>query len=94
MRRRGVITGLGGAALAWPLSAPTQQDERKRRIGVLMPLPAEDAGAKAYVAALLRGQLQLGWSDGGNMRIEYRAGAEDADRFRRDAAELVASRPR
>src|SRR6185295_14056180 len=36
---------------------------------------------------------QLGWSVGGNMRIDYRWGAGDGDRIRRYAAELVALAP-
>src|SRR5262249_8501329 len=36
---------------------------------------------------------QLGWTEGGNVRIEYRWAAGDADRFRRYAAELVALAP-
>jgi putative ABC transport system substrate-binding protein len=33
---------------------------------------------------------QLGWTDGRNVRIEYRRAAADADRIRQYAGELVA----
>ena len=79
MKRREFITLLGGAAVAWPLAARAQQPERMRRIGVLTNLVADDPEAQARVGAFLQGLQQLGWTDGRNMRIEYRWGAGDAD---------------
>ena len=40
-----------------------------------------------------QGLAELGWTVGRNVRIEYRWGAGDLDRFRRYAAELVALSP-
>ena len=64
-----------------------------RRIGVLMGLSADDPEGQARLAAFLQGLQQLGWTDGRNVRIDFRWGAGDADRFRRYAAELVALAP-
>jgi putative tryptophan/tyrosine transport system substrate-binding protein len=92
--RRQFLTLLGGAAAAaWPLAARAQQGDRLRRIGVLMNLTADDLEASARVTALAQGLQQLGWTDGRNVRIDYRWGAIDADRSRRYAAELVALAP-
>ena len=42
MRRREVIAGLAGVAIAGPLAAGAQQPgERRRRIGVLTPAAAQ-----------------------------------------------------
>ena len=80
MRRREFITLLGGAAVAWPLAARAQQGERMRRIGVLMTLAADDPEGQARIAAFLQGLQQLGWTDGRNVRIDYRWAAGDAER--------------
>jgi putative ABC transport system substrate-binding protein len=93
VRRRTFITLLGGAAVAWPVAARGQQDERMRRIGVLIGLAADSAGGQARLAAFLQSLQQLGWTDGRNVRIDTRWGEGDADRLRRYAAELVALAP-
>ena len=93
MRRREVITLLGGAAAAWPLAAHAQQPERMRRIGLLLSATADDAEFQVWVGAFLQGLALLGWNLGRNVRIETRwAGANSAD-IRNYAAELVALAP-
>jgi putative tryptophan/tyrosine transport system substrate-binding protein len=93
MRRREFITFLGGAAVAWPLAVRAQQGERMRRIGVLVSAVEGDPRGLEYVTAFAQGLAELGWTVGRNVRIEYRWGAGDLDRFRRYAAELVALSP-
>jgi putative ABC transport system substrate-binding protein len=92
MRRREFITLVGGAT-AWPLTARAQQPERMRRVGVLMNLGPDDAEGQARLAALLQGLQERGWAVGRNLRIEVRWGAGDAERLRRQAAELIALEP-
>jgi len=93
MRRREFVTFLSGAVAAWPFAAGAQPRERVRRIGVFMPGVADDAEFQVRNAAFLQGLGGLGWTVGRNLRIEYRWGAGDADRYRAIAAELVATEP-
>src|SRR5215207_6523525 len=92
MRRREVIAGLAGAAVASPRSASAQQGERVRRIGVLMNLASDDPEAQARIAAFRQELQQLGWTDGRDVRIDYRW-AGDASRFHGYAEELLALAP-
>jgi putative ABC transport system substrate-binding protein len=93
MKRRDFITWLGGAAAGWPLATRAQQAERVPRVGVLMNQAANNPLGQERFNAFVQGLRQLGWTDGHNVAIEVRWGAPDADRFRRDAAELVALQP-
>ena len=93
MRRREFITLFGVAALAGPRAARAQQADRVRRVGVLMSRAAGDPEEQARFAAFLEGLQKLGWTDGRNVRIDYRWAAADADRSRTYAAELVALAP-
>ena len=91
--RRAFITLLGGAA-AWPLAARAQQGGATRRIGALAGgVAADDPDSQANIAAFLEGLAQLGWTDGRNVRIEYRWGLGDAANIRKYAAELAALAP-
>jgi putative ABC transport system substrate-binding protein len=93
MRRREVITLLGGAAAAWPLAARAQRPDEMRRIGVLMGYAVSDLEAQAWVTAFGQGFKELGWIVGRNVSIDYRFGAGDADRMRAYAEELVGLAP-
>src|SRR5262249_21700237 len=55
-----------------------------------MNLPAEDAEGQARVAAFVAGLRESDWTDDRILRVDTRWGEGDADRIRRDAAELVA----
>jgi putative tryptophan/tyrosine transport system substrate-binding protein len=91
--RRKFLAALGGAAMAWPLAARAQQPERVRRIGVLMSAVEGDQRGLESITAFAQGLAELGWTVGRNVRIEYRWGAGELDRFRRYAAELIALSP-
>jgi len=90
MRRRDFIKMIGGGAAAWPLVARAQQAERMRRVGVLMPFAKDNPDGQARVAAFLRELQQLGWTEGGNIQIEYRWDTGD---LRKAATELVTLSP-
>jgi len=79
--------------LAWPLAARAQQRQRMRRVGVFTPGTADDPEHKTRDAAFLQGLGELGWIVGRNLRIDYRWGAGDYERFRAMAAELIELNP-
>ena len=69
-----------------------------RRIGVLTALPSDDPEGMARIGAFLQELQQLGWTDGRNVRIDYRWGADDTERIRAErickyVAELVELAP-
>jgi putative tryptophan/tyrosine transport system substrate-binding protein len=92
MRRREFITGLG-SAVAWPLVARAQQGERVRRIGVLMAFDETDPEGKARYSGFTQGLAELGWNNGPNLQMDVRWAADNADRMRMFAKELVDLQP-
>jgi hypothetical protein len=68
--KRREFKSLLGATAAWPLAARSQQGERMRRIGALIPLSANDPQTQTRNAAFLQGLRQLGWTVGHNVQIK------------------------
>jgi putative ABC transport system substrate-binding protein len=91
VNRRQFITLLGGAA-AWPLAARAQQPDQMRRIGVLVGLAEDDPVIRARLAAFRQGLEKRGWSEGRNVRIDYRFAPASAQ-MQVLAKELVALQP-
>ena len=91
MRRREFIA-LAGGVVAWPFAARAQQDNRVRHIGVFMNLPEGDPDGTHWIAALLKSLDEFGWTEGRNIRLDFRWGA-DAAHVQKNAEELVALNP-
>src|SRR5215203_113261 len=91
MKRREVVAGMMGAA-AWPFAARAQQ-ERKRRIGILLGVPANDPEYPTLVSAFLQELRKRGWSDGENIYIDIRWASGGADVVRKNAADLLSLGP-
>jgi putative tryptophan/tyrosine transport system substrate-binding protein len=93
MQRREFITFLGGAVTGWPLAAHAQQAGQIPRIGVLMNKAANDPEGQARLTAFQQAMRQLGWTDGSKVQIDVCWGADDVDRERKCATDLVARKP-
>ena len=88
MNRRVLVTGLG-AVLAAPLAASAQQPERVRRLGLLLPYIQSDPQAQARVSAFMAALQERGWTDGRNVRLEFRYTDGQSNRLPALAADLV-----
>jgi len=82
MRRRDFIKVVVGSAAAVPFAARAQQPDRIRRIGVLAGPAEDDQDNKVHLAAFVKELQQLGWTDGRNVRIDYRFAAANLENYR------------
>ena len=92
MRRREFITLISSAVASPPLAAFGQRGEHVRRIGVLIPFQA-DPETQALLAAFKQRFKELGWTEGGNVHIDYRFTDGNPERTRAASAELVGLSP-
>jgi len=93
MRRRDFVKVIAGSAIAWPLALSAQQSGKVGRIGALMGIAENDPEARPRAMAFEQGLQELGWTAGRNIRIDYRWAADDPERIRTYASELVALAP-
>jgi putative tryptophan/tyrosine transport system substrate-binding protein len=92
MKRREFIAGLGGVA-AWPMVARAQQRQKVRRVAVLAPFNADDSAGQGFLAAFKRRLVELGWTDGQNLVMDYRFTGGIPENVRVAAGELVGTAP-
>jgi len=92
VRRRDFIALAGGLTITWPVAARAQQDNRVRHLGVFMNLPEGDPDGARWIAALLKALDEFGWTEGRNIRLDFRWGV-DAEHVHKNAEELVALNP-
>jgi len=86
MKRRDLITVLGGTAAIWTLAARAQQARgRLYKVGYLGPASPEPHLIKAFEYGL----QTLGYRLGENVVVEYRFANQDLERLPTLAAELV-----
>ena len=90
MRRREFLTLVTGAAASWPRVVLAQQSAIPV-IGVMSPLSI--ATAARNLAALRNGLRDLGYTEGKNLKIEYRFGDGNPERFTQLLSELVGLKP-
>jgi putative ABC transport system substrate-binding protein len=89
MRRREFLAVLGGAAAFKPVAAHAQTTGAVKRIGVMIGLSSADPAGQAEMTAFREGLAALGWTEGRNLRVEYRWPGSDPERIRAAAKELA-----
>jgi putative ABC transport system substrate-binding protein len=89
MDRRAFIIIVSGGLIASPLSAQAQQPDRVRRLGLLLPYVQSDPQVRARVSTFTTALQELGWTDGRNVRFEFRYTEGQPERLPALAADLV-----
>jgi putative tryptophan/tyrosine transport system substrate-binding protein len=73
--------------------ARAQKIEGVRRVGVIMGFSEDDQVWQTYLATFRKGLQALGWTDGRNIRFDYRFTGDSEERMLGMAEEIVALAP-
>jgi putative tryptophan/tyrosine transport system substrate-binding protein len=87
MKRREFIRLVGGAAVAWPLAARSQQAGKLPRIGILGT--ATPSIQSQWFVAFVQRLRELGWIEDRTVAIELRWAEGRSERYTEIAAEFV-----
>jgi putative ABC transport system substrate-binding protein len=93
MRRRTFINILGGALATWPLAARAQQSSNKIPVVGVLWHAGSAQEEEVYLSVLVKAFHDLGYDEGKNIHFDHRFPAENPDRFRALARELVDEKP-
>ena len=89
MRLIGLAVVLALGLFAAPFAAEAQPPDRVRRLGLLLPYVQSDPQAQARVNAFTAALQERGWTDGRNIRLEFRYSEGHPTRLPALAADLV-----
>src|SRR5215831_2424081 len=92
MKRRQFIRLVGGAAAAWPLAVRAQHSKNIPTVGVLWHAGSAEE-EEVYLSVLVKAFQDLGYDEGKDIHFDHRFPAENPERFRILARELVDEKP-
>jgi putative ABC transport system substrate-binding protein len=93
MRRREFIVLISGAAAGWSVAVRAQQIQDMRRVAILTSFAEPEPEVQRWLAAFVQELRDLGWIDGGNIRIDTDWATADVGRLNRAAMELIDRKP-
>ena len=93
MRRREFIVLISGAAAGWSVAVRAQQIQDMRRVAILTAFAEPEPEVQRWLAAFVQELRDLGWIDGGNIRIDTDWATADVGRLNRAAMELIDRKP-
>ena len=93
MKRREFSVLISGAAAGWSVAVRAQQIQDMRRVAILTSFAEPEPEVQRWLAAFVQELRDLGWIDGGNIRIDTDWATADVGRLNRAAMELIDRKP-